>query len=56
MTFRLDHHPCGERYSPRHPRDCYYCRLALDSAARWAAEARDAAMRAREITPKGRKP
>lgn len=21
-------HLCGESYSPRHPADCYYCRIA----------------------------
>ncbi len=24
-------HLCGENYHPRHPADCYYCRLALDN-------------------------
>jgi hypothetical protein len=34
----MQYHHCGERYDPRHPRDCYYCRLALDNAAKRAID------------------
>lgn len=38
-TLEDERHWCGERVQPDHPRDCYYCRHAIDNAAKRRQEA-----------------